>query len=186
MARARGRKVDATGRSAGFVRHVRLDHWIFDCAVYRRLKPGPRALLWELIRRFNGSNNGRIGFGVREAAKAVNVNATETVSGYFHDLEAAGFIVATRRSAFNLKARADRMATEWALTWLPIDDRAATKDFMHERPSNFDGTENPTPKNGKSALVLVKCQSLEPVTYGKPALVTPIQQGRECGISAHM
>lgn len=136
--------------------------------------------------RFNGSNNGRIGLGVREAAEAVSVASTETVSRYFHDLQAVGFIVATRRSGFNLKALADRKATGWALTWLPIDGQAATKDFMRERPSSFDGTENPMPKNGKSAPTPVKCQSFGPVMYGKFALVTPIQQRRESGISAHI
>lgn len=186
MASARGRKTDATGRSLGGERHVRMDHWMLKCPAYRALKPGPRALLGELLLRFNGSNNGRIGLGVREAAEAVNVASTETVSRYFHDLQAAGFIVATRRSGFNLKALADRKATEWALTWLPIDGQAATKDFMRERPSSFDGTENPIPKNGKSAPTPVKCQSFGPVTYGKSALVTPIQQRRESGISAHI
>jgi len=164
MARARGRKVDATGRSAGFVRHVRLDHWIFDCAVYRRLKPGPRALLWELIRRFNGSNNGRIGMGVRAAGTAVGVDPG-TVGGYFHKLEAEGFIVATRRGAFNMKAPTDRIATEWRLTWLPSDGQAPTKDFMRACESNFDGVEIPVPKYGKSTPAVKQGYSNRPEQY---------------------
>lgn len=148
--RPKRRNVDATGRSRGGEAHVRMDRWTFDCPAYRSLAPGPRALLWELIRRHNGSNNGRIGLGVREAAKAVNVRSTETVRGYFAALIDRGFIVATRLSGFNLKAPEDRMATEWALTALPVGDQPASKAFMQWQSGNSDGTDISTVKCGIS------------------------------------
>ena len=61
---------------------VMLPHWTFDCPAYRTLKPGPRALLWELIRKHNGANNGRIGFSQRAMSAAINVADRETVAGY--------------------------------------------------------------------------------------------------------
>jgi hypothetical protein len=126
-----------------------LSHWAFDCPAYRSLKPGPRALLWELIRRHNGGNNGRIGFSQRAMSDAINVADRETVAGYVRELEARGFIVAQRRGGFNVKA-ADRRASEWALTMFPIGEELATKDFMRWRPEKIDGADKPATKGGKA------------------------------------
>lgn len=145
------RKLNAKGRSTGAQPFVMLSHWAFDSAAYRSLKPGPRALLWELIRRHNGANNGRIGFSQRAMSDAVNVADRETVAGYVRDLEARGFIVAQRRGGFNVKV-ADRRASEWALTMFPIGDELATKDFMRWRPEKIRGTEKPASKGGKTVL----------------------------------
>jgi hypothetical protein len=106
-----------------------LPQWAFDCPAYRTLKPGPRALLWELIRRHSGTNNGRIGFSQRDMSEALNVADRETVAGYVRTLETRGFIVAARRGGFNVKA-ADRRSTEWTLTWLPLAGAPPTKTFM--------------------------------------------------------
>jgi hypothetical protein len=127
-----------------------LPNWAFDSEAYRTLKPGPRALLWELIRRHNGANNGRIGFSQRAMSAAINVADRETVAGYVRELEALGFITAQRRGGFNVKV-ADRRATEWALTMFPVGDEPATKDFMHWKPRKIDGTEKPAGKDGKTA-----------------------------------
>lgn len=126
-----------------------LTHWAFDCPAYRSLKPGPRALLWELIRRHNGANNGRIGFSQRDMSAAINVADRETVAGYVRELEARGFIIAQRRGGFNVKA-ADRRASEWALAMFPVGEELATKDFMHWRPNEIDGADKPASKGGKT------------------------------------
>ena len=128
MARRRSRTF-ANGRNATSTSFIMLDNWIFDCPAYRRLKPGPRCLLFELIRRFNGSNNGSIGLGVREAAKQLGVNK-DTVSGYFQALIQSGFIASMRAGGFNIKDPASRRATEWRLTWMKTDCMPATKEFM--------------------------------------------------------
>ena len=149
---ARGRKVNAKGRSTGAQPFVMLPHWAFDCPAYRTLKPGPRALLWELIRRHNGANNGRIGFSQRAMSVAINVADRETVAGYVRELEARGFIIAQRRGGFSVKA-ADRRASEWALTWLHLDDALPTKDFMRWRPEKIDGTGKAALKGGKAVPI---------------------------------
>jgi hypothetical protein len=128
-----------------------LTHWAFDSLAYRSLKPGPRALLWELIRRHNGANNGRIGFSQRAMSDAINVADRETVAGYVRELEARGFIVAQRRGGFNVKV-AERRASEWALTMFPIGEELATKDFMRWRPEKIGGAEKPASKGGKAVL----------------------------------
>lgn len=139
--RATGRKPNATGRSKGAPPFVMLPQWAFDCPAFRSLRPGPRALLWEFIRRFNGTNNGRIGFGQRDMAVAINIKDRETVATYVRELEEKGFVRATRRSGFNLKSPNDRRATEWALTFHSVGDETATKEFMRWLPSIFHGTE---------------------------------------------
>lgn len=117
-----------------------LHHWVFDCPAYRSLKPGPRALLWELIRRHNGANNGRIVFGQRAMSEAINVADRETVAAYARELEARGFIRVVRRGSFNVKV-ANRRASEWLLTMFPVGEDLATKDFIRWQATKIDGTE---------------------------------------------
>lgn len=122
-------KLLRNGRNAGSTAFLMLDHYIFDCAACRTMKPGPRALLDELIRRHNGSNNGHIGLGQREAAKCLSVNK-DTVPGYFATLIERGFIAPARPGSFNMKNPESRRATEWRLTWIKTDCMAATNDFI--------------------------------------------------------
>jgi hypothetical protein len=146
---SRKRKLSAKGRSTGTKPFVMLHNWIFDCPAYRSLKPGPRAVLWELTRRYNGSNNGRIACGAREMARALNVTDRQTIATYERELEAKGFIKAMRRGGFSVKV-SDRRVTEWALTWEKVGDELPTKEFASWRPTEIDGTENPPTKGGKS------------------------------------
>ena len=82
-----GRKVSPKGRSTGQQPFVMMLYWAFDSVAFRTLKPGPRALLWEIIRRHNGGNNGRIGFSQREMSAAIEVADRETVAGYVRELQ---------------------------------------------------------------------------------------------------
>ncbi len=154
-----GRKarLHKNGRNAGSTAFLMLDHYIFDCLAYRTMKPGPRALLDELIRRHNGSNNGRIGLGQREAAKCLNVNK-DTVPGYFADLIERGFIAPARLGGFNMKNPESRRATEWRLTWIKTDCMAATKDFMawgrEKSTARKIGTVGPENPGTESASML--------------------------------
>lgn len=117
------------GRSKGGGPFLMIDHYVFECPAFRALQVGPRALLLELIRKFNGSNNGQIGFGTREAGPRLNVGK-DTVNNYFHALEDAGFIVRQHPGGFNMKDKAARRASEWRLTWHPSAGQLATKEFM--------------------------------------------------------
>lgn len=104
---------------------------MFDCAAYRSMKPGPRALLAELIRRYNGRNNGSIVLGIREACQALNMSDKDTVARYFKELSSKGFIACTKAGGFNMKDPASRRASEWRLTWLKCGDDLPTKEFMY-------------------------------------------------------
>src|SRR5207302_5713118 len=119
------------------------------CLAYRSLKPGPRALLWEIIRKYNGMNNGRIGFSQRDMALALNIADRETIAGYVRELEAKGLIRAAKRGGFNVKV-CDRRATEWAITWEKIGDELPTKEFARWSPGEIGETEKPACRDGKA------------------------------------
>ena len=109
-------------------RHVRLYHWFLKSEAWQSLAPNARALYIEIITRYNGSNNSRIGFSVRDAAKILHIGKNAAADA-FEDLQDRGFIVVTKRSGFSLKTKT---ATEWRLTEFCCDitNTFATKDFM--------------------------------------------------------
>lgn len=125
-----GRRIGHDGRSKLSAPFVMLPHYVMDSTAYRSLKPGPRALLLELIRRFNGFNNGRIGLGLREACASLSMTDQESVGRYFAALVERGFIVCTKDAGFNMKSPIDRTAREWRLTWEPAEGLRPTKEFI--------------------------------------------------------
>lgn len=128
----RKRRHDATGRSTT-ERFVKLDYGLLRSAAYRRLSPRARALLVEVALLYDGSNNGRLGLGVRAAATALG-SAPGTAGGALRELEQAGFICATRKWLFDQKSPEARTQTEWRATWLPTANAGATRDFNHIAP----------------------------------------------------
>ena len=124
-------------------RYVWLRFWLLDSPAWKSLPVGARALYVEIARRYNGSNNGRIPYSVREAVQALGVSKGQ--AKYLFDmLLDRGFIICTRRGAFSLKTVKD--ASEWLLTEYASDHPPAyaTKEFMHwngdfESVSQFRG-----------------------------------------------
>jgi hypothetical protein len=116
-------------------RHVRLYHYITGCAAWHDLNAVARAIYIEIAKRYAGvgSNNGRIPYSVREAAKELKIGPA-TASRALATLVDHGFIVPVTRGAFSRKIR---HATEWRLTEFPCDvtnAAVATKDFMRWGP----------------------------------------------------
>ncbi len=138
MARRKARLLP-NGRNAGSTHFVMLDNYVFDCVAFRTMKAGPRALLFELIRLHNGTNNGSIGLGARRAAVLLGANK-DTANKYFWVLMERGFIAPARPGGFNMKDPESRRSTEWRLTWIKTSCMPATKDFL-----NF-GKKNTVPK----------------------------------------
>jgi hypothetical protein len=123
-------------------RFLSLRYWMLDSPAWKSLPPTARALYPEVARRYNGGNNGRISYSVREAAQALNVSIG--TGKYLLDmLQDRGFIVPTKRGYFTVKT--DRDATEWRLTEHSSDNPPAfaTKDFMRWRAPE-DGPESVT------------------------------------------
>ena len=113
-------------------RHLRLYHWFLKSEAWKSLSPNARALYVEVVTRYNGSNNGRIGFSLRDAAKALHIGR-DAASTAFAQLQDRGFLVIAKRSAFSLKTK---LATEWRVTEFPCDvtDTLSTRDFMRWSP----------------------------------------------------
>lgn len=128
---------------------VLLPFWMLSSDAYRDLRPGPRALLVEFHKRFNGHNNGKIIFSQRHMAEAIKISDRQTVAKYIRELERKGFIHAIRRGGFNLKSPDESRATVWALSIYAIGDRAAQKTFMRWKSKLDDGTDKPACQEGK-------------------------------------
>jgi DNA-binding transcriptional MocR family regulator len=113
-------------------RHVRLYHWMMGSAAWKGLSGNQRAIYVEMAARYNGFNNGRIPYSVREAANSLGIGKS-TAARDLAVLRERGFIVPTTKGAFSLKVR---HATEWRLTEFSSDVRPAmaTKDFTHWSP----------------------------------------------------
>ncbi len=121
--------VNRTGRSTKASRHVRLYHWMMDKPAWKSLNGNQRAIYVEMAKRYAGpgSNNGRIPYSVREAAESLRISRS-TAARDLKVLQDRGFIVMTKRGAFNVKTR---RASEWRLTEFSCDltDAIATKEF---------------------------------------------------------
>jgi hypothetical protein len=118
-------------------RYVSLRYWLLESPAWRRLPCAARALYIELAKRYNGRNNGRISYSVREGAEALKVTK-DTAGRMLKVLQERGFIVRTKQGAFSLKV--SREASEWRLTEYPDDviPQHASKDFMRWQPPEPD------------------------------------------------
>jgi len=119
-------------------RYVKLRLWLLDAPAWKSLPANARALYIELARRYNGSNNGRISYSVREAEQALRVSLS-TASHLLRILQDRRFIVCTKRGAFSLKTTKD--ASEWLLTEYDSDAPVAhaAKTFMRwQMPEDVD------------------------------------------------
>jgi DNA-binding transcriptional MocR family regulator len=117
------------GRSDKEPRHVRLYHVMMKTAAWKSLSANARAIYVEMAARYGGpcSNNGRIPYSVRDAAKSLKIGK-DTATRAFEQLQDRGFIVEVKKGGFNLKTK---HATEWRLTEFGCDvtDALPTRDY---------------------------------------------------------
>ena len=118
----RGSGINRKGRSKSAERFVKLDYYVLDSPAYCSLRSVSRALLVEIWKRYNGSNNGEIGFSVRDAAEALGVGK-DTVCRAFDELIDRGFLIVRADASFTLK---EKLAREFEITALPLGDKLAT------------------------------------------------------------
>lgn len=113
------------------IKFVQLPHHLLAEWHRLRLSSGARALHVELIRRYNGSNNGKVYLPSREAAELLDVSRN-TVGRYCRELAACGFIVETRGACLGTEGKG--RSAEWRLTHLPCDGRGPTADYRNAEP----------------------------------------------------
>jgi hypothetical protein len=126
----------ARSRKTKMLRHVRLYHYFMQTEAWKSLKALERSLYIEIAARYagDGSNNGRIGYSIREAASTFRVGKSSAARA-LETLQDRGFIVARKKGAFSLKCR---HSTEWRLTEFGCDLTGAlpTKEFARWSPQN--------------------------------------------------
>jgi hypothetical protein len=139
---------DRTGRSKKGGRHVRLYHYMMDAEAWQSLNGNQRAIYVEMAARYNGRNNGRISYSVREAAESLHIGKS-TAARDLAVLRERGFIIPRKRGAFSLKVR---HATEWRLTEFSCDVTPAlpTKEFMRWSPK----IQNTVPPQNRTVPVV--------------------------------
>ena len=120
-------------RRGGGPPFLQIFNYIFDCVAYRSLSLPARAALSELIRLYNGQNNGSLAMSVRVLAERLN-SSKDTAGRALIELEEKGFIETTKVGSFRLKRR---YASEYRLTWHRDDQTFAlpTRAFREWQPA---------------------------------------------------
>lgn len=136
MAKAKGRGLNKQGRSEAEPRFLQLPFWLMESPAFHHLSPEGRTGLIYLAKRFNGSNNGKIGFGVRSGGFVRNAGSPNLIDkpvlsqtrmqAALYELQAFRLARIATPSSFGQKKR----TREWELTWLSCDGKAAARDFM--------------------------------------------------------
>lgn len=132
-----GRSTNNTGRSINSAKHVRLYEWLLRSEAYRSLSVYSRALLVEVSRCYNGTNNGYIGLSVRQAALSLNCS-DKPIRKAFAELQEKGFLKIKTKGGFNRKIS---HSTEWILTQHEYDGKLATKEFMRWKSAHVDSSK---------------------------------------------
>lgn len=136
MARTHNR----TGRNRRDAAHVRFYIYMLNSSAYRSLSCQARAVLTDIARRYNGSNNGFIGASVRDLAEGCQI-ARGTACKALSDLQERGFIECVTPGGFNRKTR---HASEWRLTWVScnLTNASPQKPFMRWQPEKQNTVSN--------------------------------------------
>lgn len=145
----RRKRANASGRTLGDAKHVRLHRWMLRSAAWQALPLIARCLLVELYDLYDGQNNGELFMSVREAARRLGI-AANTAGRMFRELETKGFIRVRQKGSFDWKYR---HATCWILTEFGFAGHLPTKDFMRWQPL----TENQKPVSTAATDSLTGC-----------------------------
>ena len=133
-------------------RFVQLFYFMLESKAWKDLNAVERAIYVELTERYNGSNNGRIGYSARMAGDNLKISK-DTAARALRSLQAHGFIVIEKRGAFHCKIR---HASEYRLTIYDSDiatsyaEKLCTKEFMR-----WPAIQNTVPIAGPTGPVVV-------------------------------
>lgn len=124
-------KHNATGRRKNGGRFILVDHVLFDSPAYRSLSCTARALLYEMNRFYNGSNNGEIFMSQRMAAERLGLKTHRTAAKALRELEDRSFIRTRVKGSFTRKTL---HASTFVLTNQELNGQPASRDFMRWEP----------------------------------------------------
>ncbi len=104
---------------------LRIEQYLLKSAAYKDLSNSAKCILAELMRRYDGGNNGYISFGGPSGAHTGFSN--DVTERALTELQRAGFIVPTAPAVPHL-----RQPRKWRLTMYAADGKSGTKDFMRD------------------------------------------------------
>jgi len=124
---------NAKGRTKGGPPFVRVFYYLMDSPAWLSLMPTDRAVLLQIMRRYNGQNNGLLGASGDALASECRIRPN-TVSDALRRLIAAGFIERTQEASFACKMR---LAAEYRVTCFRCDrtGQRASNDFRQWTPT---------------------------------------------------
>ena len=108
-------------------RYFQMHHYMLKTDAWRGLSAAARAVYVQIGFRYNGANNGKIAFSVREAAEECCL-AKNTANRAFKELIDLGFIEETRHGG--LSRRKTCIASEWRLTAFKCDLTGSLKTSL--------------------------------------------------------
>tara|TARA_B100001989_G_scaffold249291_1_gene224325 strand:- start:2984 stop:3352 length:369 start_codon:yes stop_codon:yes gene_type:complete len=114
------------GRTKGH-NFVMLRHDMMDSPAWHSLSPNARCVWTEIMRRYNGTNNGKIPLSCREAAKFCKISKA-TASRAFKELEEKGFIKIAVFAGFKNK---HRVSNHWIVTHERYDNKPPTNEWKN-------------------------------------------------------
>lgn len=126
-----GKRHNPKGRSTT-ERFISLPHWMLNHRAWLSLSPVERCTLLEVMRLYNGANNGRLGLSNRVAAERIGCSK-DTAGRALRTLVERGFIEVAERGRFDRKSP---HATEFRLTLYGCDrtGQLASKAFARWVP----------------------------------------------------
>jgi len=142
-------------RTGGEPRHLRLYEWFTRSAAWRSLDVYERALYIEFKQRYNGSNNGNIGFSGEEMRAALNCS-NKPADRALRTLIERGFIKRAAIGHFDWKWRKEggSRSSTYILTEHAVDYplkvlSGPTKEFMRWQPPATARGDDSTPMRGR-------------------------------------
>ena len=106
---------------------VMLRHDMMDSPTWRSLPPNARCVWCEIMRRYNGINNGNISLSCREASELCNISKN-TAARAFKDLQEKGFIKIALFAGFKNK---HRTANRWIITHEQLGNKPPTNEWKN-------------------------------------------------------
>lgn len=136
---------------------------------YASLSLWGRAVLVEILGRFNGYNNGKIALSQRELAERLGTSNFRRISMATAELFVAGFIDVAVEGKWK-----QRHARQFRLTFITTGDgppyRAATNDYLaFSRADTASADERPSADTG-SATPLASADDGSAAPHGKPSI----------------
>jgi biotin operon repressor len=143
------RKHDSTGRSRRKLSpFIAIERYLLNSPAWTTLSLPGRCAIVELLKVYDGSNNGRLAMSARMLAPKLTISRA-TATRTLQDLQERGFIEAVREGGFNMKS-GERRATEWRLTLHRCDVTGAppAKTFMRWQAGKIHFAASPESHSG--------------------------------------